>query len=322
MEQAEKFATEFGVDFESKNNNGKYENQVYFMKRNEEKFVLRIVDKTVRSKENLECELNFVKFLKDEGLKVALPISSSKNEYVIEMDNFLGCLFERVEGLSLKNLLKETDKLSKIFENWGKTMKKIQTISTKFYENNKNSFKRPNFFEKFLDFEQDFKKSSFPSCIESNFFQMKAFLSDLFSKRSSELRLCHSDLHPANFFILQPNLDLILFDFDELCWNFPEADLAIPFFYIQWYGYPNMDLFNEKFFKSGFDSNYDMDLVLKFLQIRELCLYLGMKRIGNDERYSKLLKSIEEDFENSSGFSCENSKFLQLMAVVNKNFLN
>ena len=92
---------------------------------------LRLTSSYDRTKEQIEAELDFIFYLYQGGISVALPLSSVAGRFVEEIvsanDLFLACVFEQAEGEQFRYESGESNK--EHFRLRGRTLGQIHALS-------------------------------------------------------------------------------------------------------------------------------------------------------------------------------------------------
>lgn len=176
--------------------------------------------------EQILGELDFVRFLAENGVPVALPIASRAGNLVESMPldhetGFLACAFEKAPGFMYADdpvvEFPET-----VLVEWGRLMGSIHRLSEKYHPSNP-AWARPTWeADDLLDF-----RSLIPAdqpLVWQRFEEMIATLHNL-PRDPTIFGLIHGDLHHGNFF--NDNGRLIVFDFDASHYFWYTGDIVI-----------------------------------------------------------------------------------------------
>ncbi len=209
----------------------------------EKKFVLRISATGDRSENDYLAEVEFVRYLAENGAPVAnvIPSVNGKLVEVLVLDGagtdstvagddgatpvFLS-LFEYAKGMLLAdNAYRYRDgaPLSEYFFNTGKTLGKIHALS-KVYEPVAD-YRRPDYFDKYnmeyLGHLIPDKYSEIKSAIAARLKKFRALPTD-----SQSYGLVHFDFSDGNYHIDMYNGNITVFDFDNCMYCWYMFDLA------------------------------------------------------------------------------------------------
>jgi len=197
---------------------GGFENFVYEHK----DIILRITHSIRRTESYVMGELEFVRYLADHGVPVAVPILSPGGNLVetfpIGDGYFLITAFNKAWGHEPE----ESELTGVFFEKWGRLTGQIHSL-TKSFQPSRPSYKRQEWYEEeVLDFEKYVPRSQ-----------------ELVHQRSTELfrklnslpvdgdvyGLTHNDIHYGNIHLHDDNLTL--FDFDDCGYHWFANDIAV-----------------------------------------------------------------------------------------------
>ena len=186
------------------------------------RFVIRLTDPQVRTKEQIECELQFQNFLFENGADVTKPLITTDNERiidcVIETKRYYASAFTFAEGL---NWYERVDESPEILCQIGKALGKVHKLSKKYKA---VTHKRREWYEQqeladapklFKDYSKELY-TSFMSFVN----QMKAL-----EDHQDRYGLTHGDYLMSNYLI--DNGKVTIIDFDESKYSWFAMDLAI-----------------------------------------------------------------------------------------------
>lgn len=186
-------------------------------------FVLRLSSEQHRNAEQIRSELDFQKYLFNNGAAVAKPLQTESGEICLpfEMDNscFIGSAFEYVEGKSWEE---RKDNSEETFILIGKTLGKIHKLSKEYKP--VNVVKRRSWSEQQELLKADiFKKHS-----AELYDKFVEFMRQMDKKEKNEdtFGLTHGDYLVSNY-LIDDNKNLTVIDFDECEYSWFAADLAI-----------------------------------------------------------------------------------------------
>ncbi|MFA9560264.1 phosphotransferase enzyme family protein [Evansella sp. AB-rgal1] len=283
-----------------------FENFIYGGMINEKEVVLRLCHSTHRNMKQIEAELDWLLFLKNNGAAVCGPVFSNNNSLVEEViatdqSSFFVSVFEKAKGKQI--ILEENRDNTALFYNWGKSTGQLHKI-TKQYTPSPSIKKRDDYME--------MSSTVFATYLPDDG-DVKQEVTMLFDEITSLLKteetylLTHTDLHSGNFFY--DNDRLWIFDFDDCSYHYIIHDLAMPLYYSTWQFNETEDektIFANKFmttYVAGYLSEQNLPLEeLKklplFMRLRDCDLYAILHFEWADkqlnEKQKKLLLDMKE----------------------------
>ncbi len=271
----------FGLDHDSLEKLGSFENYVFSARKNNEACILRFTHSSHRTKEQVESELAWLQFLKENHAPVCGPFQSQNGQLVEEVDaqetQFFVTLFEKAKGEAVKTT--DPSFNEKLFYEWGRATGILHRLSAD-YKEAETIVKRPDLIE---EFDQQFAPfiPKEDSLVQKKVGKLLSSVKSL-PKDKERYRLIHSDIHSGNFFF--DGEHITIFDFDDASYHYIVSDIAIPIYYSVWFN-TNLsdedafinDLFYPTFMK-GYLSEHDLQLdILQdlslFLKLRDCELY-------------------------------------------------
>lgn len=197
-------------------------NVIYKAVCKDDRFVIRLTDQRVRTKEQIECELLFQDYLYENGANVTKPLKTIDNEWVIKCVNgtklYYASAFTFAEGL---NWDERADESPEILYQIGKALGKVHKLSKNYKPAN---YKRRKWFEQqdlaeAPELFKEYSRELYASYI-SYIDQMKAL-----EKDQDRYGLTHGDYLMSNYMI--DNGKVMIIDFDESEYSWFAMDLAI-----------------------------------------------------------------------------------------------
>lgn len=197
-------------------------------KENAPSYILRISYQNDRSKEDYLAELEYVRYLHDNGASVANVISSKAGNLVeeleLEEDVISLCLFEKARGMQLAEnnyQYREGAPLSEYFFNCGKTLGKIHQLSKEYQPVHKRYHFADKFNMKYID---ELLPEKYADLKQG----MAAVLDELdcIEKTNEVYGMVHFDYSDGNYHIDFDNGDITVYDFDNCCHAWYMYDLA------------------------------------------------------------------------------------------------
>ncbi|QVK20579.1 phosphotransferase [Mycoplasmatota bacterium] len=291
----EKASTIYGFDMTTLEEVGGFENLIYSFKKNENKFILRISHSDHHNLYDLNAELEFIQFLKDNNAKVVTPIKSEKGN-LVEMlgekePTFLATAFKFAKGRAPRR----EDATKEFFTEYGRVLAEMHKITKRFIPKNR----RIEWYEDVLIKDAcSYLPENSKVC--SIFNELLNELHEL-PKDKESYGLIHTDMHMGNFFI-NDELEFEVFDFDDSAYKWFISDIAIVLFYSIWFNPDDLERadFVMKHFMKGYNQVNKLDdswfsKLNLFLKFRRIILYIVIHRsfdINNlpdwADRYIKL----------------------------------
>lgn len=187
-----------------------FENFVYGQGRR----VIRITHESHRSEDQLNAELAFLDHLANRGASVARPIIHPNGEWVISLDEFHVCLFERIEGASMRT----AGFSPALSRRWGQAIGGFHRLASSFAATAHRSTWRE---DENHQFTRRIPASQTLVLEQAN--QLMQTLEQL-PTDIQHFGLIHSDAHAGNF--LEKDGQLTFFDFDDCLYAWFGYDLA------------------------------------------------------------------------------------------------
>ncbi|WP_242273426.1 phosphotransferase enzyme family protein [Bacillus cereus group sp. BfR-BA-01310] len=204
---------------------GDFENYIFKAKdRDGEDHVLRLTHSSHRSKKEVEAELDFLRYVVENGAKVAGPLySTSQNlvEEIVAEDGtfFFVSLFTYAKGEQVKG--DESPYWGDtFFEAWGKAIGQLHRLTMNYPKTDDRD-----------TWEED--ESAIVNELEDK--KVKEIATVLMDEinalpiEKETFGLIHGDIHPGNFHY--DGKELTIFDFDDAAYNYFIHDLAMVLYY-------------------------------------------------------------------------------------------
>ncbi|URM31923.1 phosphotransferase [Cytobacillus firmus] len=294
---------------------GDFENFVFQASKDGEELILRITHSTHRKLEELLSEVDWMSYLRSEGVKVPKVIPSKNGNMVEALEAsdasvFYASLFSKAEGKPISVLAPEFNQ--KLYHAWGRAVGKMHA-ATKSYIPSPGIIQRMQWDEdELLTVEKYIPKED--QLIVKNTNDLMNLLHAL-PKNINNYGLIHTDIHSGNFFY--DGKDIQVFDFDDCCYHWFASDIAIPLYYSIFYKFKEADpaeveVFGRVFLESflnGYQLENEIPCDLEkqlplFLRLRDITLYSVLhKKIAPEDRNPQLLvmmNSIKDRIEENS----------------------
>ncbi len=262
-----------------------FESFVYEFERNNLQLILKVSHSSRRTPEEIQGEIDYLNYLHDENIPVALVEKSMSGNFVEveEADEgfFTGICFRKADGRHIK----KEDKTPKLFHKMGKLQAAMHNSAEKANLND-IKFHRPDCFSMDRNLVRDSLSENDNEVITIYDDLLAVF--DRQEKTSKNYGIMHYDFHPGNFFI---NGDkLTLFDFDDSVYFWFNADMAITLFYQVPHHiktqkeFDSVKLFLDNFLKGYTEIRcFDSKCITEFsnyMKMREIILYAILQVSG------------------------------------------
>lgn len=190
--------------------------------------ILRICYLDDRTRDDFLAELEYVRFLHDNGASVANVISSVNDKLLEEINynnhTFFISLFQKAKGKMLVEnnyCYRDGVPLTEYFYNCGKVLGKMHQLS----KNYKPIHRRYSFFDKFnMQYINELIPNSFSVLKE----KLKNIINTLeeIEKNDDTFGMIHFDYNDGNYNIDFDNGQITVYDFDNSCFGFYMYDLS------------------------------------------------------------------------------------------------
>lgn len=309
------FLSIFSLDTVNYKKLGDFENYVYQTSKDGEELILRITHSSHRKLEELLSEVDWMSFLRTEGVKVPRGIPSQNRNMVEAREAgdssvFYASVFSKAEGKPISVHSPEFNK--ELFHVWGRAVGKMHA-ATKSYVPSADIVPRMQWDEEELLTVEKYIPAE-DQLIVQNTKELLNLLQTL-PKHKNNYGLIHTDVHSGNFFY--DGKEIQVFDFDDCCYHWFASDIAIPLYYSLLYKYKEADpaeinVFGRVFLDSFLDGYQreneipgDLEKQLQlFLRLRDITLYSVLhKKIAPADRNPQLLimmKSIKDRIERNT----------------------
>lgn len=190
--------------------------------------IIRISFLLDRTREDFLAELEFVRYLHDNGASVSNVIDSINKNLLEEINlhghTFFVCMFEKAKGKMLVEnnyCYREGVPITEYFYNCGKVLGKIHQLS-KIYT---PTHRRYSFFDKFNVENFDILLPTSLSLLKES---MKKLIGELqeINQENDSFGMIHFDYNDGNYHIDFDNGQITVYDFDNACFGWYMYDLA------------------------------------------------------------------------------------------------
>jgi Ser/Thr protein kinase RdoA (MazF antagonist) len=206
-------------------------NYVYSFIESGKTHYLRLTSSRDRTKEQIESELDFISYLHQGGVSVALPVSSVDGRFVEEIDSandlLFACVFEQAEGKRFRYNDAESNK--ERFKLCGRTLGQIHALS-KTYIPSVGSRRFDWDTDKLLvDVEEFLPKTE--KIVRRAYDGLRERLQGCPQSKQT-YGLIHGDFGETNY--RHQDSQLNIFDFDDCCYHWFAYDLAVTIYPHGW----------------------------------------------------------------------------------------
>ncbi|PEL13560.1 phosphotransferase enzyme family protein [Bacillus sp. AFS017336] len=289
-------ASQFGITVEEKPV-GEFENYLFKGKLADgTDRILRLTHSSHRSKEEIEAELKFLKYARENGANAAGSLTSL-NGNLVEVQNasdgtsFYASMFEWADG-QLVDRTNPTVWNDDLMYTWGKTIGKLHALTVDYPVTNREHWDEEAYLNEMV-------------ADEVLGVYTKELIEEIqsYERKKDSYGLIHSDLHLHNFFVNDKG-EITVFDFDDLQYNYFISDIAIVLYYTAWGSKASLEEKSQfakkqlEVFRKGYETEYVLDEVWysripDFLKCRDITLYhvLNMKY---DEKTPRVIELCEE----------------------------
>ena len=192
---------------------------------------LRLTSSCDRTKEQIKSELDFISYLHQGGVSVALPVSSVAGRFVEEIastnDLLFACVFERAEGKRFRYNAAESNK--EHFKLCGRTLGQIHALSKTYFPS--GDFRRFAWDEDSLLLEVEKILPQSEKIVWREYDALKERLRGLPQSKET-YGLIHGDFGETNYRYQDSQLNI--FDFDDCCYHWFVYDLAVTIYPHGW----------------------------------------------------------------------------------------
>jgi len=295
------------------------QNLVYACQRQGCPVILRVSFRADRSYDQIKAEMDYIRFLCENGVRAAQPLASDHGRFVEtltlrDINLYLVC-FERGEGMRVPDnhyRYRQDAPIEEYFHNWGKLLGQMHALSQRFQVKDP-CVSRPDWFQLHA------QKLNLDAIVPDDLSLVKNRVENLLQvvqalpQDKASYGLIHGDFNDGNFTVDYTNGNITVFDFDDSCYFWFAYELAAA-----WEGGIGRVMFEgleerQRFMNHYMDCVFDgysthnqlsdkwverIPLFIKLIQVEELIHYLPYYQQEEEEilphlRY--LIKCVEED---------------------------
>ena len=198
-------------------------NFVYFAQMQSREVVLRLTEPSHRKFAEIESELHWIRYLTENGMRIANPILSNSGELAVQLDgeqNYFASVFEKAPGAFLNH---DEDVQDEMIKRWGRYIGRMHNLT--------KSYRRPAQIQPRQSWQDESLSMALRSHEKSDalpYQRLNELLEWMRALPQSEdgYGLIHTDLHRGNFFV--ENGEITAFDFDDSCHQWLIYDFVAP----------------------------------------------------------------------------------------------
>ncbi len=262
-------------------------NSVYQFPQGEKIAILRIGVEDCPVNQTLSM-LEWVNFLALHGAPVSAPLLSVNNHLMERLMHYgtpyTLTAFEKVDGILAENI-PPSEWNDALFQNIGQATGKMHHISAG-YRPSRPAHTRPQWFDGYEVREASEKLAHSSDPARDKLVNLITELQQL-PTTPTDFGLIHDDLHFANF-LIQPNGQMTIIDFDDCVYGWFAMDIAMALFDVLVLYYASTEEESQSFarrfltsYLSGYRQEYDLprfwqEQIPKFLKLKELCIYADL----------------------------------------------
>jgi amicoumacin kinase len=254
---------------------GGYHNQVYSINHHEHEYVIRVTERMHRSYDELKGELEFVTYLRNQGVPVYSVIDLKK--MTTNQNTYYITLFDKALGKRWYEMLLDDH----IYFEAGKLLGKIHSKSKKLKKVlHRKPFNQNHYIRNSKFYLDKVIRKHLEEVVE---------LIEAIPKNQENYGLIHGDYHFANLIYGENNLMVI--DFDDCEYHFFIYDIAVYlFYYILGSDPTHINLETSKRVFCAFIKGYMLENSISLEMLEKLPLFLRLREL-------KLLVSILQDVD-------------------------
>ncbi|XEC94043.1 phosphotransferase enzyme family protein [Paenibacillus tarimensis] len=286
-EHATEGAARFGIGQGELSFIGGFQNFIYSYTREGSKYILRFTPNTVRTQEGLEAELEWIRYLKENGMSVSEPVPSAQGIYVErvsrKMVDFFATSFRHAPGRKIG--YPECLGNPLLYEQCGRMTGHLHELAKRYEPlTRRHTWERNEYL---LRARKYIPPENVP--ILRALDELKERVASL-PVTPDNFGLIHGDINVGNFSVDETG-EITLFDFDECQYSWYAEDIAIQLYYMLYvFGEDSKserkvqyELFIEHFSRGYTEDGRRLPEGWKeqlplFLRLREIIVLIGMYR--------------------------------------------
>lgn len=271
-------------------------------KENAPAYVLRVSYQNDRDREDYLAELEYVRYLYDNGASVSNVIGSKDDKLVEEIvygsQTIFVSLFEKARGMQLAEnnyRYREGVPLSEYFYNCGKTLGKIHQLSKEYQPLHRRYHFADKFNDKYINALLPEKYAALKNRISSILSEL-----DSIEKTREVYGMVHFDYSDGNYHIDFDNGQITVYDFDNCCHAWYMYDLAELWIHGEgWIAFETDEKKRQQFMEDYFAEilrGYRTETAIEDAMVERLLLFMQANRIENLVDAFEVEKSTGENY--------------------------
>ena len=277
-------------------------NKIYAFSKSGEWYILRIGERPADFVSQTKAELDWMRYLSENGINVPAPLFTKNGERLLTMQDggkhYIICAYSAFPGQSgYMHWNKNDPNLwnNALFYNWGKLMGDMHRLTKDYLPANENDTR-----EHFSRFALG---DSIKTCPAVN--KIAEHLLDeimALPKNKDSYGLIHADFHQWNFLVRDGIIGV--FDFDDALYGWFALDIGVALYHALWWGRKNdagYDFSGDiiKNFLDGYLSanqldNFWLEKIPLFMKYRQICKFSWFYTPDNvDEHQQERIRNIE-----------------------------
>lgn len=286
-EHAAEGAARFGVSPKELTFIGGFQNFIYSYINGDSKYILRFTPSTLRTWKGLAAEIEWIRYLSENGLPVSEPVSSINGKDIERVHgntiDFYVTSFRHASGRKIG--YPECLGNAMLYEQCGRITGRLHELSKRYKPTLRRHTWKSN--EYLLQAKNVLPSEHQP--ILQALDELKAQLAVL-PDSEDQFGLIHGDINVGNFMVDEAG-GITLFDFDECQYSWYVEDIAVQLYYLLYvYGEDSKserkaqyELFVKHFVRGYTENGRTMpdgwkDHLPLFLRLREIIVFVGMHR--------------------------------------------
>jgi Ser/Thr protein kinase RdoA (MazF antagonist) len=247
---------------------------------------LRLAPTDEKLRENIECELSFIRYLRENGYPAAEPLASRSGEYLLTLKTasgeYFASAFRGVSGVRIDG----TDYSNEIMLAYGKSLGRLHALSSRYAAKSR----KWDYNEALIWVENVLSEYHATDSVQRERIALRTDLSAL-AKSDATYGLVHYDFEPDNVFFDAGQEFCNVIDFDDGMYHFFALDVEQAFGELQDALSPSDAKCAEDIFLRGYREEFE--LTPETLETLPL-----MRRFVDLFRYTRIIRSAAETFEN------------------------
>ena len=238
--------------------------------------IIRVTEVSHRSRTELESELDWVRYLSQRGVRVAVPLPSADGKLVETFDTEDGAfhvsVFTKAPGRPMRFSL---DWQAEHQRALGELIGSMHA-ATMSYGPSRGIQRRKSWLDDMSDFGQYIPKRE--TIARREFAEVVEWASSL-ETRPDNFGLVHADLNYGNY-LIEDKGGITAFDFDDCHYNWFACDLAVPMFYaLISFDLPSLDVTKQDWFYGPLLGGYTQHMEISDQWLERVPGFVRLRRV-------------------------------------------